>query len=117
MTVTETANYIRCGRQRVYDLLSAGRLTRHKDGSRALIERADALAQSQLETAPLLVSCLHETPARSAKLGLWGDAPIDVGLRLTPVHDQVKGAQRSQDPFPFVSTSAGSGRRTFDGWG
>lgn len=41
MTVAEAAEYLRCKRQRVDDLLSSGRLTRHKDGSRTLVSRAE----------------------------------------------------------------------------
>lgn len=41
MTVEEAATYLRCKRQRVDDLLSQRRLTRIRDGSRVLIERAD----------------------------------------------------------------------------
>jgi excisionase family DNA binding protein len=41
LTVQETAEYLRCSRQRVYDLLSAGRLPRVKEGARTLIRRSD----------------------------------------------------------------------------
>jgi excisionase family DNA binding protein len=41
MTVPEAAEYLRCTRQRIYDLLSARRLRRFKDGSRVLISRAE----------------------------------------------------------------------------
>jgi excisionase family DNA binding protein len=41
LTVPETAQYMRCSRQRIDDLLSQGRLTRHKDGARTLVERAE----------------------------------------------------------------------------
>jgi excisionase family DNA binding protein len=44
LTVKEAAELLRCSRQRVYDLLSDGRLTRHKDGSRVLILRAEVIA-------------------------------------------------------------------------
>jgi excisionase family DNA binding protein len=39
--VSEAAAYLRCDRQRVYDLLSSGRLSRIKDGARTLVERAE----------------------------------------------------------------------------
>jgi excisionase family DNA binding protein len=39
MTIFEAADYLRCGRQRVDDLLSRGRLTRVKDGTRTLVRR------------------------------------------------------------------------------
>jgi excisionase family DNA binding protein len=41
LTVAETAAYLRTSRQRVYDLCSSGRLTRHKDGTRVLVSRAE----------------------------------------------------------------------------
>jgi len=41
VTVDEAAGYLRCGRQRVYDLLSSGRLSRHKDGTRVLVSRME----------------------------------------------------------------------------
>jgi len=40
-TVAEAADYLRCSRQRIYDLLSDGRLTRFKDGSRVLVLREE----------------------------------------------------------------------------
>jgi excisionase family DNA binding protein len=44
MTIPETAELMRCSRQRVDDLLSARRLERVKDGRRTLLRRADVLA-------------------------------------------------------------------------
>jgi excisionase family DNA binding protein len=46
MTVKEAADYLRCSRQRIYDLRSSGQLSRHGDGRRVLVSRAelDALA-------------------------------------------------------------------------
>jgi excisionase family DNA binding protein len=41
MTIPEAAAYLRCKRQRIDDLLSARRLTRHKDGRRTLISRSE----------------------------------------------------------------------------
>jgi excisionase family DNA binding protein len=41
LSVTEAAEYIRAKRQRIYDLLSARRLTRFKDGRRVLVARAE----------------------------------------------------------------------------
>ncbi len=41
LTVPEAAAYLRGKPQRVYDLLSDGRLTRHKDGRRVLIDRQE----------------------------------------------------------------------------
>jgi excisionase family DNA binding protein len=51
LTVKEAAELLRCSRQRVYDLLSDGRLTRHKDGSRVLISRTEVIARL-LPTVP-----------------------------------------------------------------
>jgi excisionase family DNA binding protein len=39
MTIPEAAEYLRCSRQRIDDLLSQGRLTRHKEGRRTLVRR------------------------------------------------------------------------------
>jgi excisionase family DNA binding protein len=41
MTIPEAAEYLRCSRQRIDDLCSQRRLTRHKDGRRTLIARAE----------------------------------------------------------------------------
>ncbi len=43
MSVSEAAELLRCRRQRVYDLLSQGRLPHLKDGARVLIRRAELL--------------------------------------------------------------------------
>jgi len=41
LTPAEAAKVLRCDRQRVYDLVSSGRLAKRKDGTRTLIPRAD----------------------------------------------------------------------------
>jgi excisionase family DNA binding protein len=41
LNVSEAAELLRCSRQRVYDLVSSGRLTRYRDGSRVLVSRAE----------------------------------------------------------------------------
>lgn len=41
MTIPEAADYLRCSRQRIDDLLSQRRLTRTKDGTRTLILRSE----------------------------------------------------------------------------
>jgi excisionase family DNA binding protein len=41
MTIKEAAEYLRCSRQRVDDLLSARRLKRYKDGRRTLVSRVE----------------------------------------------------------------------------
>lgn len=40
LSVVEAAEYARCSRQRIYDLRSSGVLSRHSDGRRALVSRA-----------------------------------------------------------------------------
>jgi excisionase family DNA binding protein len=55
LTVPEAAAWLRCGRQRIDDLLSQGRLTRHKDGARTLVSRAELAAYVGLDgVAPAL---------------------------------------------------------------
>lgn len=39
LTIDQAAAYIGCRRQRIYDLRSSGRLKRHGDGGRALVDR------------------------------------------------------------------------------
>ena len=41
MTPAEASRYLRCGRRRIYDLVSAGRLPRLREGGRLLLRRAD----------------------------------------------------------------------------
>ena len=41
LTVVEAAEFLRCKRQRIDDLLSQRRLTRHKDGRRTLVSKAE----------------------------------------------------------------------------
>jgi len=43
LSVDEAAELIRAKRLRIYDLLSSGRLTRHKDGSRVLVSREELI--------------------------------------------------------------------------
>jgi excisionase family DNA binding protein len=49
MTIPEAAQYLRCSRQRIDDLLSQRRLTRHKDGRRTLVRRTDIEAHLETE--------------------------------------------------------------------
>src|SRR4051812_13074587 len=44
LNVEEAAELLRAKPQRIYDLVSAGRLTRFKDGSRVLVLRAEVQA-------------------------------------------------------------------------
>jgi excisionase family DNA binding protein len=41
MTVAEAATYMRCSKQRVYDLVSSRRLRPRKDGRRVLLARSE----------------------------------------------------------------------------
>lgn len=41
LTVDEAADFLRCKKQRVYELRSSGRLTAFNDGGRALVARAE----------------------------------------------------------------------------
>ena len=41
LTVDQAAEHIGASRQRIYDLRSSGKLRRHGDGSRALIDRRE----------------------------------------------------------------------------
>jgi excisionase family DNA binding protein len=52
LTIPEAAAYARCKRQRIDDLLSARRLTRHKDGRRTLILRVELEAHLARTTGP-----------------------------------------------------------------
>ncbi|MGH3426952.1 MAG: helix-turn-helix domain-containing protein [Mycobacteriales bacterium] len=52
MSVAEAAAFLRTKRQRIYDLLSAGTLTRYKDGGRTLVLREE-LAEYVAVTARL----------------------------------------------------------------
>ena len=44
LTIPEAAELLRCKRHRIDDLLSQRRLTRHKDGARTLVSRAEVEA-------------------------------------------------------------------------
>jgi excisionase family DNA binding protein len=44
LTILEAAELLRCKRARVDDLLSAGRISRVKEGARTLLRRDDVLA-------------------------------------------------------------------------
>lgn len=46
-TIDEAAEYARCSRQRIYNLRSSGRLSRHGDGGRALVDRQELEALIQ----------------------------------------------------------------------
>jgi excisionase family DNA binding protein len=65
LTVNEAAQVICNKRQRIYDLLSAGRLTRFKDGSRVLVSRDEL--DAYLAGTPLrLVAPTLPTPRKPA---------------------------------------------------
>jgi excisionase family DNA binding protein len=54
LTVAEAAEVLRAKPQRVYDLLSAGRLTRYRDGSRVLIARVELDAHLGAVDPPMI---------------------------------------------------------------
>jgi len=63
MTIPEAAEYLRCSRQRIDDLLSSRRLTRVKEGRRTLVQRTEIEAHLITEArsrrvAPGLPRCL-----------------------------------------------------------
>lgn len=41
MSVDEVAEFLRCRKQRVYDMLSRRRLPQYRDGGRVLLKRSD----------------------------------------------------------------------------
>lgn len=41
VTIDEACEFLRCNKQRIYDLRSSGRLTRFSDGSKALVSTAE----------------------------------------------------------------------------
>jgi excisionase family DNA binding protein len=49
LTVPEAAEYLRCRRQRIDDLLSQRRLSRVKEGGRTLVLRAEVEALAEVE--------------------------------------------------------------------
>ena len=63
LTVAEAAEHLRAKPQRVYDLLSARRLTRYKDGRRTLVSREEldthVASEGQSRVAPTLPSTLQ----------------------------------------------------------
>jgi excisionase family DNA binding protein len=69
LSVAEAADYLRAkSRQRVYDLLSAGRLTRYKDGRRVLVSRAELDAYlTGAGRSPVAPAWPHLPRGRSSK--------------------------------------------------
>lgn len=66
LTVLEAAELMRCKRQRIYDLLYEGRLTRFADGSRALIQREEVEAHLRGEDTGPTGEAGRRARARSA---------------------------------------------------
>ena len=54
LTVPEAAEYLRCGRQRIYNLISERRLARIKEGGRVLIAREELEAHLRGEPTGLV---------------------------------------------------------------
>jgi excisionase family DNA binding protein len=65
LSVPEAAEYLRAKPQRVYDLLSARRLTRFKDGARVLVSRTECDAYLAGESARRVAGGLP--PARRSR--------------------------------------------------
>ena len=64
LTVKEAAVYAACKPQRIYDLLSARRLTRRKDGARVLVARAELDAYLSGVAQPLPTARQTRTATR-----------------------------------------------------
>jgi excisionase family DNA binding protein len=63
LNVEEAADYLRCDRQRIYDLFSSRRLTKHKDGSRVLVLRSEC---DELVAPALPPAAVSRMTARNA---------------------------------------------------
>jgi excisionase family DNA binding protein len=50
LNVAEAAEWLRCGRDRIYDLIALGRLHPRRDGRRVLLHRDDLNAYIEGET-------------------------------------------------------------------
>jgi excisionase family DNA binding protein len=70
LTVAEAAEQLRCKPQRLYDLASAGRLSRYKDGSRVLLSRGEIDAHLTGERRSPIAPSLPLPPRRRSKRGL-----------------------------------------------
>jgi excisionase family DNA binding protein len=69
LDVDDAASYLACSRQRIYDLVSAGRVVAHRDGRRLLFRPADldaALAPPESIT-PERAERSHSVPTLSSK--------------------------------------------------
>ncbi|MCK9251035.1 MAG: helix-turn-helix domain-containing protein [Solirubrobacteraceae bacterium] len=53
LSVADAAEYLRCGRQRIYNLVSEHRIAYLKDGSRVLIRRSDLDAYLERHDVPV----------------------------------------------------------------
>lgn len=70
LTVREAAEYLRAKPQRVYDLLSSRRLSRHKDGRRVLVSRAELDAYLAGDGSPSVAPALPRPPQSRTGSGL-----------------------------------------------
>jgi excisionase family DNA binding protein len=80
LTVAEAAEYLRCKPQRVYDLLSARRLTRHKDGRRVLVARAELDDYVDGTAVSAVVPALSRTLEATCGKGLRPERATDHSL-------------------------------------
>lgn len=67
LSVAEAADYLRCKPQRVYDLLSARRLTKYKDGSRPLVLRQELDDYLSGRVAPTLLRVTEPASAKALR--------------------------------------------------
>ena len=70
LSVREASELLRACRQRIYDLLSDGRLTRHKDGSRVLIRRDEVDRYLRGETVGPAANAARGGNGRAARRAL-----------------------------------------------
>ncbi len=68
LTIPEAAEWLRCKRQRVDDLLSSRRLTRYKEGARTLVLRAEVEA---------LPTAMTQRRASDTRVTPSGQVPMD----------------------------------------
>ena len=66
LTIPEAADHLRCKRQRIDDLLSAGRLTRIKEGRRTLVLRTEIDAHLRTKRRSSVAPTLPHTPKHPA---------------------------------------------------
>jgi excisionase family DNA binding protein len=89
LNVEQAASYIAAPKQRIYDLLSAGRIPKHKDGRRVLIRR-DHL-DAYLEGRPI-----EEPKIREESKGARADTPEVSALLEEILHHPTRDEAAAQ---------------------